>query len=175
MKLLQLGEEIGWGVSLRNHLPLGLDLESSTDWKNLHFIWQLQGKSSFEFKFQLPNTAAHLAITPKGCSSQSKVLSTKSMAELLGQCSSTASDGGQDLQVQTRVFPSRLLSLLACCTKKCCHSEDPLFWSWTVCKFYRQWVVSACDHHYWFLNIKMNLPWILTKCDESSAHQSYET
>ena len=44
------------------------------------------------------------------------------MAELLGQCSSTASDGGQDLQVQTRVFPSRLLSSLAAVQRT--HSSD---------------------------------------------------
>ena len=92
MKLssLQLAEDIGWGVQPYSLVQIW-NLQQTE--KNLHFIWQLQGRSKFEFKFQLLNTAAHLAITPNGCSRrQSKLLSTKSMAELLWQCSSTASE-----------------------------------------------------------------------------------
>ena len=66
--------------------------------------------------------ACHLAITPKGClRRQSKVLTAKSMAQLLGQrsCNAWAGLTGKH---KHRVFPSWLQLLLAGLRKTCYHS-----------------------------------------------------
>ena len=68
----------------------------------------------FESKFEpLPPAAVHLAINPKGYSRrQSKVLTAKSMAKLLGGRSGTAWAGWTGKH-KHRAFPSRLQSLRA--------------------------------------------------------------
>ena len=115
-----------WWMRVDMDSPLSSILEVSTDLKRIQTpqssLWDFWADQTFTTSWsggrdqvwaQVQASPCHLAIIPKVCSRrQSKVLTAKSMAELLGVCSCTAW-AGQTGKHRNRVFPSLLQLLLA--------------------------------------------------------------
>ena len=106
LKRIQTPHSLFWGF--------GADKTSTTHWSGCRVqVW-----------VQIWAPACHLAIIPEGYSRrQSKVLTAKSMAKLLGPCSCTAWAGWTH-EHKHRVFPSRwqLLRAATGLRKTCYHS-----------------------------------------------------